>query len=74
MNPTPKRKRGRPPTEFLINGQVFTGEALGDAQKRNAEEFLSALERVLRRQIQREAKASATASEPIDENHQEISA
>lgn len=60
---TPKRRRGRPRTEFRIDGDVAIAEALGGESERNAKAFAEALERVLRRQINRGAGVSATAAE-----------
>lgn len=63
MNPTPKRGRGRPRSEFHIQGEVAVAEALGGEAERNADVFVAALERVLRRQIHRGAGVPATAPE-----------
>lgn len=64
MKPTPRRKRGRPRTEFQIDGDVASAEALGGELERNAAAFVAALEGVLRRQINRGAKQTNAAPEP----------
>ncbi len=68
MNPTPKRGRGRPRTEFKIDGDVGIAEALGGEQERNADAFVAVLERVLRRQIHRGAVTQATVPEHLISN------
>ena len=69
MTTPPKRKRGRPRNEFRIAGDVSVAEAHGGELAGNADAFMEALERVLRRQIHREAAtqgAAPTHSTTID--------